>query len=163
MNGRLLKRFGRSELEREIDEELAFHLQLLTQKNLQEGMRPQEAKDEAVKRFGNVDQIKGQCLVVAKRQSPLLGALKVFLNIVFLSGVLLLLLSANLDIRHIGQLLIVLPVLGRFLLHVRGLTPSRYMKQQPSSPLTLDGNAQTTSMSFDHRLLTLRERVRSTK
>jgi putative ABC transport system permease protein len=45
-------------VERELDEELAFHLEMETKKNLQAGMSPDEARRRAVLRFGGVEGFK---------------------------------------------------------------------------------------------------------
>jgi len=45
-------------VERELDEELAFHLEMETKNNLQAGMSPDEARRRAVLRFGGVERFK---------------------------------------------------------------------------------------------------------
>lgn len=48
----------RDAVEREMDEELAFHLEMETRKNLRAGMRPEEARRQALIAFGGVDRHK---------------------------------------------------------------------------------------------------------
>ncbi len=48
----------RDAVERELDEELAFHLDMETQKNLRAGMSPGEARRRAVLEFGGVERFK---------------------------------------------------------------------------------------------------------
>ena len=48
----------RDAVERELDEELAFHLGMETQKNLREGMSPEEARRQAAIKFGGVERYK---------------------------------------------------------------------------------------------------------
>src|SRR5882724_7144241 len=43
---------------REIDEEVSFHLDMRTEENVRKGMSPQEARQEAEKRFGRLTRIK---------------------------------------------------------------------------------------------------------
>ena len=45
-------------VERELDEELAFHLEMETEKNLRAGMNPEEARRQAAIKFGGVDRYK---------------------------------------------------------------------------------------------------------
>ncbi len=137
MNWRLLRPSGRKEVEREIDEELNFHLELLTERQLQQDISPEDARVVALRRFGDMRQIKDQCVAIRKRSSPFLLALKSFLAVVFLSGLLVRMLSTNLDIRHIGELLIALPVLTHLLLYVRAMGPSHLPKHQTSFALML--------------------------
>ncbi len=48
----------RDAVERELDEELAFHLEMETRKNLQAGMGPAEARRRAAIEFGGVERFK---------------------------------------------------------------------------------------------------------
>src|SRR6267143_6750412 len=80
--------FDSQRVEREIDEELRFHLELLTAALGQRDMSLAEAKDAALKRFGDVEQIKDQCVAISRMNHPSIRALKSFLTLVFLVGVL---------------------------------------------------------------------------
>jgi len=51
----------RGEVNREIDEELRFHLEQRTTENIAAGMTPEEAAREARKRFGNVQCVREAC------------------------------------------------------------------------------------------------------
>src|SRR5262249_22679351 len=48
------------EVENDIDEELAFHLQLQTEENIAAGMSPADARASAQKRFGSVQKYAAQ-------------------------------------------------------------------------------------------------------
>src|SRR4028118_1159463 len=48
----------RDDVERELDEELAFHLEMETEKNVRSGMTPAEARRQAVLEFGGVEKHK---------------------------------------------------------------------------------------------------------
>jgi len=48
----------KADVERELDEELAFHLEMETRKNLQAGMTSQEARHAALVAFGGVERTK---------------------------------------------------------------------------------------------------------
>src|SRR6185503_10892153 len=50
--------FRRTEMERELDEELRFHLEKEIEQNLARGMGPDEARWAALRSFGGVDQVK---------------------------------------------------------------------------------------------------------
>src|SRR5581483_9687449 len=54
----LLKRSTR---ERELDSELRFHLEHLTEENIRRGMEPQQARLAARRSIGGMEQIKEQC------------------------------------------------------------------------------------------------------
>ena len=149
---------------RDIDEELSFHLELLTQKHLQQAMSLADAKDAAVKRFGNVERIKDQCLAISRRRHPSLIALKSFLIFLFFSGVALRILSTGLSTRRMGDLLMVIPILTGLLLYVRGLNPSRFLsKAETGSPLRLNDDASPLFAAYDQKMLTPVERLISDK
>src|SRR6266480_4864921 len=95
---RIFKYFDNQEVEREIEEQLHLHLELLTQANLQQDMSFEEAKNAALKRFGNVEQIKSQCVQIRRRSGLGVRALKALLLLVFLAGVSIRVLNTELHI-----------------------------------------------------------------
>ncbi len=158
--GRLCRRFNRGEIEREIEEELRSHLELSMQAHLQQDMTMEAAKDAALRRFGNVEQIKDQCVEIARRSNPLLRAFKTLLMLVFFVGVLVRLFSTDLYVMRVGDMLIAVPLLGRLLLYVRGLSPSQFLpRHEISFPLKLNNDAPTSFTVYDQRNLTPVERV----
>ena len=48
----------RTQVERELDEELRYHIELQTEQNIRLGMTPEEARSAALKTFGGVEQAK---------------------------------------------------------------------------------------------------------
>src|SRR5690348_1434189 len=48
-------------LERDLDQELQFHMELKTQENIAAGMEPEEARYAALRAFGGVEQKKEEC------------------------------------------------------------------------------------------------------
>ena len=156
---RLFKSTDKEELEREIDEELHFHVEELIHANLQY-MTSEEAKISALKRFGNVERVKEQCVEISRRNNPFLRAVKFLLLAILLVGVLLRVLSIETTLKHCGDLLIAVSLLTRMLLYVRGLNPSSFSKPENSSQLKL---RETSFTAFDQRGLTPFERVISDK
>ncbi|HEX9919073.1 MAG TPA: permease prefix domain 1-containing protein, partial [Pyrinomonadaceae bacterium] len=65
MIGKLLKRLRAlllgAKLDRELDEELRFHLERQIELNAAGGMNPEEARDAALRHFGGLQQSKEQC------------------------------------------------------------------------------------------------------
>ena len=55
---RLRALFHKAELERELDDELRFHLEKETERNVARGMNPEEARLTALRSFGGVEQVK---------------------------------------------------------------------------------------------------------
>src|SRR3712207_8138155 len=55
---RLRALFHKTEMERELDEELRFHLEKEVEQNLARGMSPEEARLAALRSFGGVERVK---------------------------------------------------------------------------------------------------------
>jgi predicted permease len=58
---RLRSLFRKSRIERELTEELRFHVEELMEQNVAKGMTPGEARYAAVRELGGVEQIKEEC------------------------------------------------------------------------------------------------------
>jgi putative ABC transport system permease protein len=48
-------------VDRELDEEIRFHVERQTEENLRRGLAPEAARTEALRRFGGVDKFKEEC------------------------------------------------------------------------------------------------------
>ena len=55
---RMMGFFGKSSMDRELDAEVATHLEMATEENLRAGMAPDEARRRALVRFGGVEQAR---------------------------------------------------------------------------------------------------------
>jgi hypothetical protein len=155
--GRLFNHLDRREIERDIGAELQFHLDLLTQEYLQRSMSLEEARDAALKQFGNVEQIKDRCVEISKRRHPLVMALKCFLAILFVTGAMVRIVGWDFHISRCGDLLMAVSILSWLLLYVR-LNPSRFGSQhETSSPLKLTD--QTSFAVYDQKKRTPVERL----
>jgi hypothetical protein len=58
---RLRSQFHKQELDKDLSEELAFHIQQETEENIAAGMSAEDAHYAALRRFGGVDQVKEEC------------------------------------------------------------------------------------------------------
>jgi Flp pilus assembly protein TadB len=163
VKARFFKRFARHEIEREIEEELRLHLELLTQENLERHLSVEEATDAARERFGDFEQFKNQCVEISRRSNPFIRVLKSFLILVFLAGVLVRILSPELHVTHMGNILIAVAVLSRLLLYVRSLNPSKFLSLSENSSLRLNEHTRTPFRAYDQRRRTPLERVISNK
>jgi len=109
-------------LEHEVEDELHFHLELLTEEHMRQGMTLEEARREALKRFGNVELLKKQCVAIGKRGRLQVRLLKWGFVAVFLFGVFTRIFwNADIYGRQIGNMLMVIAVSGGVLLYFRGL------------------------------------------
>jgi hypothetical protein len=55
---RLRALFGRDKLERELDDEVRFHLEMQIEDNVKRGMSPDEARYAALRNFGAIEPMK---------------------------------------------------------------------------------------------------------
>jgi hypothetical protein len=117
----------RNAVESEVDEELQFHLEMLESKFAQVGMGAPEARAAALRRFGNVERIKKQCVDISKRNGLLRRVLKISLLLVGLIGLAIRVSTTELHISRVGTMLIMIAIFGRLLLYVRGLSAFTYL------------------------------------
>ena len=120
----------------DVEEELRFHIATLERKYAQEGMSVADAKSAALKRFGNVERIKQQCVNISQRNTPIRRVLQTSSIVIGLTGLAIHILSSDLNIAHVGDNLIMIAVSGRLLLYVRGLNHLSATKQTSLSVVT---------------------------
>ena len=151
-------------IEDEVEEELHFHLDLLTEKYIAHGISRGQAENFAARRFGNVHQIKDQCLEISMRNSPQARALKSLLVLVFVIGIFVRIMATEYHVTRMGTILMTVGLLGRLLLYVRTLKPSRFFpKPDASSRLILSEPAQMSVAAYDQGGRTPVERLISDK
>jgi predicted permease len=63
------KRFWSVPVEREVDSELAFHLDMRVRELIDQGMTPEDARVAALQRFGNLDRITEACRDLGRRRN----------------------------------------------------------------------------------------------
>lgn len=156
----LFHRLDPRQTRREIDEELRFHVDLLTDEHVRRSMSFEEAREAAFTRFGNIDQITDECAQIKRRQHPVIRALKLFLVGLFLSGVVIRIFAPEYHVTRVGGVLMAVGLLGRLWLYVRGLVPSSFIsKPEESSPLRLRDEVQSLITVYDKKKHTPVERV----
>lgn len=128
---------GGRQREREVDEELRFHLDLLTQDLINEDFSNIQAAQIARARFGDIDQIRKQCVEIQRRNSPFNRALKLFLILVVIGGFLIRVFSPEFHVTRIGGILMFIGIVGRLFLYVRGLAVSTPVRADFLSSLVL--------------------------
>ena len=101
----------------EVDEELQFHIDMLERKYAQQGMPDPHAK--ALKRFGNLERVRTQCVNISRRNTLLRRVLKVSSILIALTGLAIHTLNSDYKVARIGTMLITIAVFGRLLIYVR--------------------------------------------
>ena len=145
------KLFNRNEeIEREVEEELRFHLEMLTEQQLQHSGTLGEARAAALRRFGNVEEVKDECVEISKRKRPFTRALKSFLVLLFLTGIFVRIFGTDLHVLRVGTMLMAIAAMGQLFLYVRGLNPAVFRpKSDPSSALRLNSTMKTPASLFE--------------
>jgi hypothetical protein len=155
----LFHRLDPEHTRREIDEELRLHVDLLTEEHAGR-MSFEEAREAAFARFGNIEQITDECAQIKRRQHPLIRALKLFLVLVFLSGVVIRIFAPEYHVTRVGDVLMAVGLLGRLWLYVRSLVPSSFIsKSEDGSPLRLRDEVHSLITVYDQKKHTPIERV----
>src|SRR5688572_7006727 len=112
----LFQRLDRKQETREIEEELRFHLDRLTEENCRQDLSWNDARALAQQRFGNLEQFRDQCVEISRRNHPSLRALKLFASLIFLMGILVRVFSPEYHVTRVGTILMAVGFLGRLLL-----------------------------------------------
>jgi hypothetical protein len=73
------------EIARQVEAELRFHIEMRTVANIEDGMKPEEARLAALQRFGDFDRIKGRCCEIRRSLPFDLTPLKIGLHILIAS------------------------------------------------------------------------------
>lgn len=102
-----------------IEDELRFHIEMRTQDNMDAGMAPTQARQDAEDRFGNLESIKSDCLKIHCDNHVGMKALNCLLGIVVALGLVLRLTSSTREIRPAGDLIAISAILLRLLIYLR--------------------------------------------
>jgi hypothetical protein len=157
----LIRRLDGRQAHLEIEEELQFHLDLLTEELCRQNMPPEQAQATALRRFGNVEQIRDECVRIARRNHPIVLALKWFFGFLFVSGVLVRVFAVEYHVTRVGDILMAVGVLSRLLLHLRVMNP--FVSKPDDSALIKLNDVPISSAAYDQRKRTPVERVISCK
>jgi hypothetical protein len=137
---------------REIEDELRFHIELRARDNIAAGMSPEDAVADAMRRFGDFDQIRDFCEGIRKER--LAGIMKVIKGCawVILGCGLMLKMSSNI-VAVVGDFLILIALLWRLLIYLRETQPDRRRvitaDQPPPSAIHTIGDLSVSSFTED--------------
>jgi len=74
------RRFWRPRVERDVDDELAFHLAARADLYEQRGLDPQSARDAARARFGDVDDVRDRCITLSNERERRMKRLELWMS-----------------------------------------------------------------------------------
>jgi hypothetical protein len=133
-----LRRKRPEQIEREIEEELRFHLEMRAQQNRAAGMTPEAAAADAQQRFGDYEAVKTQCRAIAREKLAHSLPRRIFNGLIWIMhgcGLTLRFLSDIDTVQQCGTILIVISVTWRLLLYVRLSGLLRQPTDRPPAPL----------------------------
>src|SRR3954471_7147773 len=157
------RRLDSRRVHREIEAELQFHLELLTEEHCRQDIPWEQAQAKALERFGDVEQIRDECLKIARRNQPVVAALKWCFGFVFVAGVLVRIFGADYHVTRVGDLLMEVGALSRLLLYLRGMNPLRHGSKRNDATLIKLNDSPTLLTAYDQSKRTPVERVISYK
>ena len=70
--------FGRAHITRDVDDELAFHIEMRTQKLVALGLTPDAARREALRQFGDVNDVRQSCVTLDQERDRAMHRARVF-------------------------------------------------------------------------------------
>jgi len=128
----ILRRLRAGTFEREVEEELRFHIEMRTRDNIAAGMSPEEAERDALRRFGDFDHVHAQCREISRERLMDGATMKAMKGItwVMLGCGLTLILTSEVHVRQVGQVLVCIAVLWRLLLYLRATRPDQHRINQ---------------------------------
>jgi hypothetical protein len=112
--------------EREVEDELRFHIEMRTRDNIEAGMPAEDAMADAMRRFGDFDRIRAACEEI--RRGRLEGVMKAFKGlswVIFGCGLTLKLATSLAGLQSVGTFLILIAGLWRLLIHLREIRPDQ--------------------------------------
>ena len=110
-------------MQREVEEELRFHIEMQTRDFEKDGLPPDTAYARATQRFGNSTKIKRECIGILVEDTMSVRVVKLLFIMSLLAGVLIKLLTSDFRQQQIGTMLIMIGVIGGLLLWAKRFTP----------------------------------------
>ena len=151
----ILRLIRRGAFEREIEEELRFHLEMRKRDNIAAGMPEAEAESDALRRFGDFDHVSAECREISHEK--LIGgvnmkAMKGIAWVMLGCGLTLNLTSEIHTVRQMGQVLVCIAILWWLLLYLRATRPdqqriNQHLDAAEQTPLGLIAPAGSASES----------------
>src|SRR5262245_52052346 len=127
-------------VEREVDDELRFHIEMRARDNFAAGMTKEEAEASALRRFGNYQCVKDACCEISRER--LAG-----MNLKTIKGIIWVMLGCGLTLKigsgiksvaQAGEILTVIAILWRLWLYLRAAQPDEQrIKAAEQMPLSI--------------------------
>jgi hypothetical protein len=147
MLGKFIRRCGNvspvSGIERQVEEELHFHHEMLTEHFRECGLSEAEAKRATARRFGDVERVRAECVQISRRNRPVMKFLKLLLLLSAITGLWLRTRGWPVQFVQMGDMLIATGVLGHLLLYLKGMSRRGMRAVKSSPPFSLLGRGRS--------------------
>lgn len=143
-------------IETEVDEELAFHIDMQTRAYENEGNSREQSRAMAEARFGNVNKIKSECVRIGSGRTILIWILDAVFMMVLVLGLLLRLFVPEMHVNRVGDVMMMIGGLGILLVYAKQCGANVF-NSNSKSPLGLN----LPPVGFDEQGRTPFDRVRS--
>ena len=114
---RLVLSISRSSEDDELEDEFRFHIEMMTNENIAAGMTPEESKEHALRRFGDVNRIKIMCR--ATHRDDRVRAYRWLLYLILVLGIVIWVGSPVSQVNVLGEMLVITVCLVRLLTWAR--------------------------------------------
>ena len=111
---------------REVEEELRYHIEMRARDNIAAGMSPEDAAADAMRRFGDFDQIQSVCEEIRKeRLAGVMKLTKASAWVILGCGLMMKMSSRIFALQNVADFLILIAVLWRLLIYLREMQTDR--------------------------------------
>lgn len=157
----LFRHFDGHALQRQVEEELQFHIEMRAQDYQKEGIDYEASLERAKLRFGDFAMVKRQCVEISAKNSVGIWILKVLFTISFLLGVLIKSITPELNTTRIGSVLMMIGIFGGLLLIGKTIRMRDFKSAPEPLRLGLHSIADSIPLAFDEKGRTPFERVQA--
>ncbi len=122
-------------VDREVENELRFHIELRTRDNIAAGMAPEDAAADAMRRFGDFDHVRTMCQEI--KEERLANNMKVIKGLIWVMlgcGLTLKLAAYVQALQIVGAFLILIAFLWRLLVHLREIQSEQHRIKEAEQP-----------------------------
>ncbi len=139
----LLLNCDATSIQREVEEELQFHIDMSAREYQSRGFSAEQASDLAKRRLGNTSAIKRQCLQISVRKRLHVRVISILCSIIFALGIIIKLSSTDVDVAQMGTVLIILAASGGLLTFVKSLSVLHLVSDRKPVQLGLNADKQS--------------------
>lgn len=114
--------FTATDLRREVEDELQFHVDMCAREFESQGFSAEEANARAKHRLGDVASVKRQCLQIKARTNARVRAMMIVCSTTLGVGMLIRLSTTDFRVARVGTVLIMIAVIAALLTFVKTIS-----------------------------------------